>query len=98
METTQEILVSNSSNSSSNSRQPSERLALAVKECALGFRKLQDSIEDALSIGRSEGYADKEIGVMIRQEMLANNYSIRTVQRYLPASAKRSGGYDNAKR
>jgi hypothetical protein len=27
---------------------------------------------------------------MIKAEMLANNYSIRTVQRYLPATAKES--------
>ena len=75
-------------------RQPSERLQEAVRLCASGFRKLQDSIQDALTVGREEGYKDFEIGLMIKQEMLANNYSIRSVQRYLPAAAKRSGGYD----
>ena len=80
--TSQEILVS------SADKQPSERLVIAVKNCALGFRKLQDSIQETLDIGRSEGFRDIEIGAMIRQEMLVNNYSIRTVQRYLPASAK----------
>src|SRR5690242_10948441 len=78
-----------------NERRPSDRLQQAVRNCALGFRKLKDSIEECLEIGRNEGYKDIEIGSMIRQEMLTNNYSIRSVQRYLPSSMKRSGGYES---
>ena len=69
-------------------RQPSQALTIAIKNCALGFRKLQDSINECLDIGRAEGYRDIEIGRMIKEEMVKNSFSIRTVQRYLPASAK----------
>ena len=74
-------------------KQPSERLKQAINNCSLGFRKLADSIQETLRIGESEGFSPKEIGVMIRQEMTSNGFSLRTVQRYLPAKVKRSGGY-----
>lgn len=69
-------------------KQPSDRLKEAIVSCASGFKRLRDSIEDTLSIGRAEGFTDIQIGRMIKEEMMKNHYSIRTVQMYLPASAK----------
>ncbi len=69
-------------------KQPSERLKQAINNCSLGFKKLADSIQETLKIGESEGFSPKEIGIMIRQEMTSNGFSLRTVQRYLPAEAK----------
>ena len=69
-------------------KQPSDRLKQAVTNCSLGFRKLADSIQDALRIGAEEGFSAKEIGIMVRQDMANNGFSLRTVQRYLPAEAK----------
>lgn len=82
--TTEEILVSDSD----NSRKPSERLTVAIKECASGFKRLRDNINDAIEIGKIEGYTTKEVGDMIRQELANNQFSDRSIRRYLPAEAK----------
>jgi hypothetical protein len=42
-------------------KQPSQRLKDAVSNCSIGFRKLADSIQDALRIVVEEGFNPKEV-------------------------------------
>jgi hypothetical protein len=69
-------------------KQPSERLKQAINNCSLGFKKLADAIHEALELGKQEGFSPKEIGKMIREEMVRNGFTDRTVRKYLPAEAK----------
>ena len=69
-------------------KQPSDRLKQAINNCSLGFKKLADAIHEALELGKQEGFSPKEIGKMIREEMVRNGFTDRTVRKYLPAEAK----------
>jgi|SRR4051794_33146634 len=80
MAATQEILISG--------RQPSDRLQQAITACATGFKRLRDNINDAIEIGKQEGYTAKQVGDMIRTELAKNNFGDRSIRRYLPTEAK----------
>src|SRR5918996_2543896 len=49
---------------------------------------LEDSINEALELGRNEGFTDMEIGDLIRAEFKRINRPRMTLSRYLPATAK----------
>jgi hypothetical protein len=51
------------------------------------FMTLEDSINEALEVGRKEGFSDMEIGDMIRAEFKRINLPRMTLSRYLPATA-----------
>jgi hypothetical protein len=51
------------------------------------FDKLQPKVDAVFEQGRKEGFSDMETGDLIRNKM-KKNYTDRTIQRVLPASAK----------
>src|SRR5690349_22931127 len=81
MATTQEILTP-------SNHEPSERLQQAISACATGFKRLRDNINDAIEVGKQEGYTAKQVGDMIRTELAKNNFGDRSIRRYLPTEAK----------
>ena len=69
-------------------KKPSRVLERKINVCASNFKKLADSIKDALEQGRKEGFSDKEIGKMIREKMLQAGFERRTIINYLPSYRK----------
>jgi hypothetical protein len=69
-------------------RQPSKKLQQIIGTIGSTFMKLEDSINEALGLGRAEGFSDMEIGNMIRAEFKRLNRPRMTLSRYLPATAK----------
>jgi hypothetical protein len=67
---------------------PSKELKEKVHECISSFQKLGAAVNEALEQGRKEGFTDKEIGKMIRDEMLQAGFERSTIAGYLPSSAK----------
>src|SRR5215217_6334833 len=67
---------------------PSKKLKEKIHACVSSFRKVGTAVEDAFELGREEGFTDKEIGKMIREEMLGAGLTRQTVSNYLPNSAK----------
>jgi hypothetical protein len=82
------ISESNPALLSKSDKKPSKKLQAKIRAIPTAFKKLEDSVYEALELGKEEGFTEKEIGQMIREEMVKAGYSIRTVQRYLPAEAK----------
>jgi hypothetical protein len=73
---------------SKDKRQPSARLQEKIRNCVSVFRSLNETVNEVIEIGKSEGFTPKEIGQFIRQEMIKSGLSSRTVTRYLPAELK----------
>ena len=69
-------------------KQASEELQQVIKKIGSMFMTLEDSINEALELGRKEGFADREIGDMLRAEFKRINRPRITLSRYLPATAK----------
>jgi hypothetical protein len=69
-------------------RQPSERLQEKIRNCVSVFRSLNETVNEVIEIGKSEGFTPKEIGHFIRQEMIKSGLSRMTITRYLPAELK----------
>jgi hypothetical protein len=67
---------------------PSMRLKEKIHACIASFQKLGTAVNEALEQGRKEGFTDKEIGKIIREEMLQAGFERSTVASYLPFSAK----------
>ena len=67
---------------------PSEKLKEKIHACISSLQKLRTAVNEALEQGREEGFSDKEIGKMIREEMLRAGLTRQTVSNYLPKSAK----------
>jgi hypothetical protein len=67
---------------------PSEKLKEKIYACISSFRKLGTAVNEALEQGRKEGFTDREIGKMIRDEMLHAGFERSTIAGYLPSSAK----------
>src|ERR687891_2282787 len=67
---------------------PSKKLEEKVHACVSSFQKLGNAVNEALEQGRQEGFTDREIGQMIREEMLRAGLTRQTVSNYLPKSAK----------
>jgi hypothetical protein len=67
---------------------PSKKLKEKIHACVSSFRKVGTAVKEALEQGREEGFTDKEIGKMIREEMLRAGLTRQTVSNYLPNSAK----------
>ena len=59
-----------------------------IRNCVAIFRSLNETVNEVIEIGKSEGFTPKEIGQFIRQEMIRSGLSSRTVTRYLPAELK----------
>jgi hypothetical protein len=69
-------------------KSPSKKLKERIHACVSSFQKLGIAVNEALAQGREEGFSDKEIGKMIREEMLKAGLTRQTVNNYLPKSAK----------
>jgi hypothetical protein len=69
-------------------KQPSKKLRQIVSTIGSTFMKLEDAINEALVVGREEGFTDIEIGNMIRAEFKRLNRPRMTLSRYLPVTAK----------
>jgi hypothetical protein len=67
---------------------PSKKLKEKIHACISSFQKLGTAINEVLEQGRKEGFTDKEIGKMIRNEMLQAGFERSTIVGYLPSSAK----------
>jgi hypothetical protein len=67
---------------------PSKKLKEKLHACASSFQKLGNAVNEVLEQGRQEGFTDREIGQMIREEMLRAGLTRQTVSNYLPKSAK----------
>ena len=67
---------------------PSEKLKEKIHACISSFQKLGAAVNEALEQGRKEGFTDREIGKMIRDEMLQAGFERSTIAGYLPNSAK----------
>jgi hypothetical protein len=67
---------------------PSDRLKEKIHACVSSFQKLGAAVKEALEQGRKEGFTDREIGKMIRDEMLQVGFERSTIAGYLPSSAK----------
>jgi hypothetical protein len=67
---------------------PSKKLKEKIHACISSLQKLGTAVNEALEQGREEGFSDKEIGKMIREEMLQAGFDRSTVAGYLPSSAK----------
>ena len=59
-----------------------------TEECVSTFGKLNNSVNKALEQGRKGGFADREVGDMIRTKLLSAGYSRMTISRALPPLAK----------
>jgi restriction endonuclease Mrr len=67
---------------------PSKKLKEKIHACISSFQKLGAAVNEALEQGRKEGFTDREIGKMIRDEMLQAGFERSTIAGYLPSSAK----------
>jgi hypothetical protein len=72
----------------SNDKRPSAKLQEKIRACVSTFRSLNAIVEEVIEDGKSEGFTPKEIGNIIREEMLKSGLSRRTVTRYLPSELK----------
>lgn len=70
------------------SKKPSKQLQQIITKIGSTFMTLEDSINEALKLGRAEGFTDMEIGDMIRAEFKRLNRPRMTLSRYLPVTAK----------
>ena len=52
-------------------KRPSSTLEQLTEECVSTFGRLNNSVNKALEQGRKEGFADREVGDMIRAKLLA---------------------------
>jgi hypothetical protein len=66
----------------------SKKLKEKIHACISSFQKVGTAVKEALEQGRKVGFTDKEIGKMIREEMLRAGLTRQTVNNYLPKSAK----------
>jgi hypothetical protein len=69
-------------------KSPSEKLKEKIHACVSSFQKLGAAVNEALEQGRKEGFTNREIGKMIRDEMLQAGFERSTIAGYLPSSAK----------
>jgi hypothetical protein len=67
---------------------PSEKLKEKIHACMSSLQKLGMAVKEALEQGRKEGFTDREIGKMIRDQMLQAGFQRSTIAGYLPSSAK----------
>ena len=72
----------------SNDKRPSAKLQEKIRACASTFSSLNAIFNEVIEIGKSEGFTPKEIGNLIREEMLRSGLSRRTVTNYLPSELK----------
>jgi hypothetical protein len=82
------VETDNPSKQLSNDKRPSAKLQEKIRACASAFRSLNDIVDEVIEDGKSEGFTHKEIGNLIREEMLRSGLSRRTVTRYLPSELK----------
>jgi hypothetical protein len=59
-----------------------------IRECIIGFRKLEDAVKDALAQAQREGFPQLLVGEMIRKALLDAGLHRSTIARYLPEGAK----------
>jgi hypothetical protein len=72
----------------SKDKRPSARLQEKIRNCVSVFRSLNETVNEVIEIGKSEGFTPKETGQFIRQEMIKSGLSRSSVTRYLPAELK----------
>jgi hypothetical protein len=75
-------------NEKAREKAPSKKLKEKILACVSSFQKVGTAVKEALDQGRKEGFIDKDIGKMIREEMLQAGFERSTIAGYLPSSAK----------
>src|SRR5918999_6512144 len=73
-------------------KSPSKKLKEKIHACISSLQKLGTAVNGALEQGREEGFSDKEIGRMIREEMLRAGLTRQTVSNYYPKVRKQNQG------
>ncbi len=68
---------------------PSKKLKEAIHNVTTDYIKLNDHVAKALEIGTAEGFTAKEIGKLLKIELLEAGFDERHVRRILPHEAKR---------
>jgi hypothetical protein len=69
-------------------KEPSEGLKNLIKTAVSNAKKLRTIVQDAIELGRQEGFTDKEIGEMLREEAKAAGLHRNTILPYLPETTK----------
>jgi hypothetical protein len=69
-------------------KQPSKKLREKIGEVANHIRNCATAVNEALALGKEEGFSDKEIGLMIREQLKQLGYDPRSIRRALPSSIK----------
>jgi len=69
-------------------RQPSEELKQKLDDVATSLRNGASLVDEVFTLGREEGFSDKEIGQMVRDRLVQLGYNPRSIRRLLPLSAK----------
>ena len=69
-------------------KQPSKKLKQKLDEVVTHFRNAATLVNEVFTLGREEGFSEKEIGQMIRDRLVQLGYNPRSIRRVLPSSAK----------
>jgi hypothetical protein len=69
-------------------KQPSKKLLLKLDEVVKNFQNCATLVYEAFTLGKEEGFSEKEIGRMMRENLAKLGYDPRSIRRALPPSAK----------
>lgn len=69
-------------------KQPSEKLKQKIDDVAKHFQNCSALVNEAFVWRLEEGFSEKEIGQMIRKQLVQLGYDHRTIRGALPSSAK----------
>jgi hypothetical protein len=69
-------------------KQPSEQLKQKLDNIVKHIQNCATLINEAFALGLKEGFSEKEIGKMIREQLARIGYNPRTIRRALPPSIK----------
>jgi hypothetical protein len=69
-------------------RQPSEELKQKLDDVATHLVNAATLVDEVFTLGRKEGFSEKEIGQMVRNRLVQLGYNPRSIRRLLPPSAK----------
>lgn len=69
-------------------KQPSEKLIQKLDNVVMHFQNCATLVGEAFTLGKEEGFSEKEIGRMMRKKLAKLGYDPRSIRRALPPSAK----------
>jgi hypothetical protein len=69
-------------------KQPSKKLKQKLDDVVKHFRNCATVVDEAFALGKEEGFSEKEIGLMMREQLKRLGYNPRSIRRALPSSTK----------